>query len=233
MCYFNNEIVSPPTLWDPMDSCPPGSSVHGISQARILEWLAVSYLRGSFQPRDQTQVSCIAGGFFTTRVTRESSKVIILIIALLRYNSHIIQLICQKYSIQWFLVCSQNSASSVIVVAQSLSCVQLFVTPWTATHLTVLHYLRVCSNSHPLSQWCHPTISSSVARFSFCHQSFPTSRSFPMNWLFESGSQRIGASTSVLPVNIQGWFHLGLIGLISLLSKGLSRVFSSTTVPKH
>ena len=102
MCYFNNEIVSPPTLWDPMDSCPPGSSVHGISQARILEWLAISYLRGSFQARDQTQVSCIAGGFFTIRVTRESSKVIILIIALLRYNSHTIQLICQKYSIQWF-----------------------------------------------------------------------------------------------------------------------------------
>ena len=119
MCYFNNEIVSPPTLWDPMDICPPGSSVHGISQARILEWLAISYFRGSFQPRDQTQVSCIAGRFFTIQVTRESSKVIILIIALLRYNSHTIQLIYQQYSIQWILVCSQNSAPFIIVVAQS------------------------------------------------------------------------------------------------------------------
>ena len=152
MCYFNNEIVSPPTLWDPMDSCPPGSSVHGISQARILEWLAISYFRGSFQPRDQTQVSCIAGRFFTIQVTRESSKVIILIIALLRYNSHTIQLIYQQYSIQWILVCSQNSAPFIIVVAQSLSCVQLFVTPWIATHPIVLHYLWVCSNSHPLSR---------------------------------------------------------------------------------
>ena len=152
MCYFNNEIVSPPTLWDPMDICPPGSSVHGISQARILEWLVISYFRGSFQPRDQTQVSCIAGRFFTIRVTRESSKVIILIIALLRYNSHTIQLIYQQYSIQWILVCSQNSAPFIIVVAQSLSCVQLFVTPWIATHPIVLHYLWVCSNSHPLSR---------------------------------------------------------------------------------
>ena len=89
----------------------------------------------------------------------------------------------------------------------------------------------VCSNTCPLSQWCHPTISSSVVPFSSCHQSFPASGSFPVNWLFASGGQRIRASASVLSVNIQGWFHLGLTSLI-LLSKGFWRVFSSTTVWK-
>ena len=86
---------------------------------------------------------------------------------------------------------------------------------------------RVCSDSCPLSQWCYIIISSS-APFSFCLQSFPASGSFPINWLFTSGSQSIGASASVLPMNIQSWFPLGLVGLISLQSKGLSRVFSCT-----
>ena len=95
--------------------------------------------------------------------------------------------------------------------------------------------LRVCSNSSPLSQWCYLTISSFAAPFSFCLQYFPVSGSFPMNWLFVSHGQSIGASTSVsvLSMNIQGWFPLGLTGLISLLSKGLSRVFSSATNQKH
>ena len=90
------------------------------------------------------------------------------------------------------------------------------------------------SNSCPLSRWCHPTISSSLAPFSSRLQSFPGSRSFPTRWLLASGGQSIGASTSasVLPMNIQGWFLLGLTGLISLLSKGLSRLFSSTTISK-
>ena len=94
---------------------------------------------------------------------------------------------------------------------------------------------RVCSNSCPLSQRCHPTVSSSVTSFSSCPQSFPASGSFPMSWLFASGGQSIGASASasVLAMNIQGWFHLGLTSLISLQSKGLSRVFSSTAVWKH
>ena len=93
---------------------------------------------------------------------------------------------------------------------------------------------RAYSNSCPLSQWCHPTISFSVVPFSFL-QSFPESGSFPMSQLFTSGSQSIGASAlaSVLPLNIQGWFLLELTGLISLLSKEFSRVFSSTTVWKY
>ena len=86
----------------------------------------------------------------------------------------------------------------------------------------------VCSNSCPLSWWCHPTISCSVTLFS-CPHSFPASGSFPVSWLFASDGQSIGASasTTVLLMNIQGWFPLGLTSLISLLSKGLSGVFSS------
>ena len=91
---------------------------------------------------------------------------------------------------------------------------------------------RVHSNSCPSSQWCHPAISSSVIPFSFCPQSFTASRSFRMSQLFTSSGQSIGvsASTSVFPVNTQDWFLLGWIGWISLQSKGLSRVFSNTTV---
>ena len=93
----------------------------------------------------------------------------------------------------------------------------------------------LCSNSYPLTRWCHPTILSSVVPFSSCRQSLPGLRSFPVSWLFASGGQRTGASVlaSVLPMNNQAWFPLGLTGLISLLSKELSRVFSSTTVWKH
>ena len=90
-----------------------------------------------------------------------------------------------------------------------------------------------CSNSYTLSQWCHPTISSSVIHFSSCLQSFPAIVSFPMSQLFTSGGQSIGASTSALPMKIQDWFPLGLTNLISLQFKGFSRVFSNTTVQKH
>ena len=133
---------------------------------------------------------------------------------------------------------------------QSLSCVQLFATPWTAAHQASLYItnsrsllklmsieLVMPSNHvifcHPL---LHPTISSSVIPFSSCLQSFPASGSFPMSQLFASGGESIGAlaSPSVLPMNeYSGWFSLGLTGLISLQSKGLSRVFSSTTAQKH
>ena len=92
---------------------------------------------------------------------------------------------------------------------------------------------RVCSNSGPLSRWCHPTNSSSAAPCSSCLQPFPASGYFPASWLFTSGGQSIEASASVISINIQGWFPLGLIDLISLQSKGLSRVFFSTTVQKH
>ena len=125
-----------------------------------------------------------------------------------------------------------------VFVVHSLSHVQLF-----ATH--ELQNARLpCSSLSPsvfskcaLSQRCHATISSFVAPFSSCRQSFPASWSFPVSQLFASGGQSVGASAAasvlpVLPINIQDWFPLGLTGLISCLSKGLSRVFSSATVQK-
>ena len=111
--------------------------------------------------------------------------------------------------------------------------IQLFVIPW-------LQHARLpcpsptpgaCSNSCLLSQWYHPTISSSIVPFSSCPQSFAASESFPMSQLFTSGGQSIEAS--VFPMNIQGWIRLGLTGLISMMSRGLSRVFSNTTVRKY
>ena len=113
------------------------------------------------------------------------------------------------------------------LVVQSLSHVWLFATHELLQHAKLpcpLLSPRVCSSSCTLSQWCYLTISFSPALFSFCLQSFPALRSFPMSWLFASGGQSIGASAlaSFLPVNIQGWFPLGLISLIFLLSRGLS-----------
>ena len=94
---------------------------------------------------------------------------------------------------------------------------------------------EICSNSCPLCWWCHSTMSSSVALFSSFPQSFPPSRSYPICWLFASGGQSIGASilASVLPMNIQDGFPFWSTGLISLQSKGLSRVFPSITILKH
>ena len=94
---------------------------------------------------------------------------------------------------------------------------------------------RVHPNPCPSSQWCHSTITSSAVPFSSCPQSFPASGSFQMSQLFASGGQSIGVSAlaSVLPMSIQDWFALGWTGWISLQSKGLVRVFSSTTVEKH
>ena len=90
-----------------------------------------------------------------------------------------------------------------------------------------------CSSSCPSRWWCHPTISTSVVPFSSCLQSFPASGSFLRSQFFTSDGIAASASALVLPMNIQGWFPLGLTGLISLLSKGLLRLFSNTTVQKH
>ena len=119
---------------------------------------------------------------------------------------------------------------------QSLGRVRLLATPWTAAHqASLLPTPRAYSNLCPLSQWCHPTISSSVIPFSSCVQSFRASEPFPMSQLFASGGQSIGvsASASVLLLNIQDWYPLGWTGWISLKSKGLSRVFSNITVQMH
>ena len=120
---------------------------------------------------------------------------------------------------------------------QSLSRVQLFATPWTAARQASLSItnsqssLRLTSKS----QWCHPAISSSVVPVSSCPQSFPASESFPMSQLFAWSGQSTGVSAlaSVLPKKSQGWSPSEWTGWISLQSKGLSRVFSNTTVQKH
>ena len=136
---------------------------------------------------------------------------------------------------------SWNEISRIISVqfssVHSLSHVRLFSAPWTTEHQASLPSPTpgIYPNSCPLSQWCNPTISSSVVPFSSCLQSFPASGSFQMRQLFTSGGQSIGvsASTPRLPMNTQDWSPLGWTGWISLQSKGLSRVFSNTTVQKH
>ena len=124
--------------------------------------------------------------------------------------------------------------SVVFVVVQSPSHIWL-CNPWTTACQASLS--SIISQSLLkfmfVSQWYHPTISSSAAHFSYCHQSSPASGSFPLSQLFVSGAQSIRVLASVFLMNIHGWFHLGLTGLMSLLSKGLSRVFSNTIVQKY
>ena len=167
-----------------MDWSQSGSSVHGIFQAKILEWVAIPF-RGSSRPKDQTCISCIG-----------------------------------RWNLYHSCGCCSVAKSCLTLRSHGLQHARLPCPSLSP---------GVCSNSCPLSQWCHPTISS-VIPFSPCPQSSPASGSFPVNWLFASGVQSIRASTSasVLPMNIQGWFPLGLTGLISLQSKRLPRVFSGT-----
>ena len=120
---------------------------------------------------------------------------------------------------------------------QSLSRIWLFATPWITARQASLSITNSRSSLKliPSSWWCHPAISSSVIPFSSCPQSFPASGSFPVSQLFTWGGQSIGvsASASVLRMNTQDWFRLEWTGWISLQSKGISRVFSNTTVQKH
>ena len=126
---------------------------------------------------------------------------------------------------------------SCLSSVQSLSPVGLFATPWTAARQASLSITNSQSSlKHiPLSRWCHQTTSSSVIPFYFCLQPFPASGYFSKSQFFASCGQSTGvsASASVLPMNIQDWFSLGWIGWVSLQSKGLSRVFSNTTVQKY
>ena len=126
----------------------------------------------------------------------------------------------------------RNDYLLAISSVQLIGHVRFLEPPQTAAHQASLSPTPwVCSNSCPSSRWCHPIISSSVVPFSSC----PESRYFPMSQFFTSSGQSIeaSASASVLSMNVQDWFPSELTGLISLLSKGLSRVFSNTTVQKH
>ena len=117
-------------------------------------------------------------------------------------------------------------AQSCLILCDPMDC-------HTPGLLVYHHFLDLAQTQSPSCRWCHPTISSSVIPISSCLKSFPASGSFLMSQFFSSGGQNIGVSASVLPMNIQDWFPLGWTGWISLQSKGLSRVFSNTTVQKH
>ena len=198
-CALSPSVMS--DTWDPIDCSLPGSSVHGILQAGILEWVVISFSRGSSQMTDQTQVSSIAVRLFTDWVT-------------------------------WKVLLPLHS------VQFSRSVMSDFLQPHESQHARPpcpSPTPGVYSNSCPSSRWCHPAISSSVVPFSSYPQSLPASESFPVSQLFTWGDQRIGVSdsASVPPMNTQDWSPLRWTGWISLKSKGLSRVFSNTTVQKH
>ena len=216
LCVCVPSCFSHVTLCDPMDCSPPGSLVHGILQARILEWVPMPSSKESFWPGDRIRVSCsscVALGFFTAEPLGKLHTAFIL--------SEIKFRCCCLSSVQF-----SHSVVSDILRPHGLQYGRLPCPSPTP---------RACSNPCPLSRWCHPTISSSVIPFSSHLHSFPASGSFPMSQFFASGGYSIGvsASTSVLPMNIQDWFPLGSTGCISLQSKWLSRVFSNTTVQKH
>ena len=179
-----------PTLCDPMDCSLPGSSLHGILQARILKWVAISFSRESSQLRDWTWVSCTAGRRFNLWVTRE-------------------ECVCYR-TYQVFILVVQLLSHGPIL--------------WDSTNCStpgfpVLHYLPEFAQTH--IHWVGDAIQPfyPVIPFSSCLQSFPASGSFPMSQLFASGGQQIGASASILTMNIQDGFPSGLTGLFSLLSK--------------
>ena len=196
-----------PTFCDPMDYSLPGSSIHGIFQARVLEWVAISFSRVSSWPRDRTHIWCIGKQIFTTEPPGKTTYIYMSIL----FNP---QDILDIGSVQF-----SHSVMSDSLRPHGLQ---------HARHPCPLPTLGVFPNSCPLSRWCHPTISSSVVPFFSRLWSFPASGSFQMSQLFASGGQNVGVSVSasVLPMNIQDWLDL-------LSSKRLSRVFSNTTVPKH
>ena len=217
------------TFCNSMDCSLPGSSIHGIFQAGVLEWVAISFSRGSAWPRDLTGVSRIADRLFTIWATREARFWMLRLWAVGSMAPNLESWICYATSQQilsqfqsrscracnlttnncpmpcevtnWFLIplFQFSNVMYCIVVVQLLVHAQLFETPWLP-HPSPSP--RVCSDSGTLSPWCHPITSSSVIPFS-CLQSFPASGSFPMSQLFASGDQSTGASASVLPMNIQ------------------------------
>ena len=149
---------------------------------------------------------------------------------------------CSEQCIAYATICIQIKYIHIIIIFSSVQFNHSVVSDSLRPH-GLQHARPPCTsptpwvypNSSPLSWWCHQNISSSVIPFSSCLQSFPASGSFQMSQFFTSGGRSIGvsASASVLPMNIHDWFPLGWTDWISLLSKGLSRVFSSTTVQKH
>ena len=218
-------LQSCPTLGDPIDGSPPGSSVPGILQARTLEWVAISFSNAwnwKVKVKSLSRVRLLASPWaaahqaplFMGFSRQEYCSGLPLLSAAAVHGVTK----SQTWLCNWTTRSGGDNFQFTSV--QSLNPVQLF-----ATH-ELQHTKLPCpsptpgvySNSRPSSLWCHPTISSSVVPFSSCPQSFPASGSFQMSEFLESGGQRIGASTStsVLPMNIQDWFPLGWTGWISL-----------------
>ena len=211
VCVCNaKSFQSWPTLCNSMDCSHPGSSVHGILQAKIWSGLPCP------SPEDLTDPGIEP-----------------------------VSLRSPALADRLYLQCNENATVHIGKPIHAAHLVQfshpvMYDSLWTHG---LQHDRLPCpsttpgaySNSCPSSQWCHPTISSSVVPFSSRPQSFPATGSFPRSQFFASGGQSIGvsASTSVLPMNTQDWSPLGWTGWISLQSKGLSRVFSNTTVQKH
>ena len=170
----------------------------------------------------------------TLTVLKDKFYMCIKIISLIHFHS--LFPICST-TVSIFQITQSNPYHYIVAaVVQSVRHVWLFATPWTAhTRLPSPSTPGACSNSCLFNQWCHRTIESSVVRFSSCLQSFPASGSFLMSHLFTLSGQSIGASVlaSFPLMNIQDGFPLVLTSLISLQSKGLSRVFSNNTVQKH
>ena len=197
------------TLCDSMDCSLPRSSIHGILQERILEWFAIAFSRGSFQPRDRTWVSLIAGRHFTLMASKMAES------QGLQADSRARKGKKMDFPLKFNLYFGHSSVQlSRSVVSDSLR-------PHELQHArppcpSPTH--RVHPDSHPLSQWCHPAILSSVVPFSSCPQSLPASESFPRSQLFAWGGQRTGVSAlaSFLPKKSQGWSPSEWTGWISL-----------------
>ena len=219
-CFFLPAAKSLPsclTLGDPVDGCLLGSSILGILQARTLEWVAI-FFSNAWKWKVKCSSSVVSD--FTTPWTAAYEAPLSMGVSRKKYWS----------GLPLFLSSVQFSS------VQSLSHVWLFVTPWTAARQASLSI----TNSQNLLKLMSiksvmPSNSSSVVPFSSHLRSLPASESFPRSQFFASHSQSIGisASTSVLPMNTQDWSPLGWTGWISLQFKGLSRVFSNTTVQKH
>ena len=193
------------TAWDTMDCSPPGSSVHGIHQAIVAEWVVIPSSRESYWPRDQTLIiSSIVRQILHPSATLEA-------------HIHM----CSVSSFQFSHSVISNSLQPHDLQHARPPCPS--PTP------------RIHSNSCPLSQWCHPAISSSVVPFSSCSQSSPSSGTFPKSQFFTWAGQSIGVSAlpSALPMNTHDWSLLEWTGWTSLQSKGLSSVFSNSTVQKY
>ena len=206
-------------LCDPMDCCPPGSSVRGIFQARILELVATSYSRRSSPSSDRTLISCVFR--IDRQILYHCTTWKTHIWGYLREKSNL--LLCYIYSLPW--VCKALSCTSLVVVVPSLSHVWLFGTPWTVAHQA---YLSFTISQSLLKLMSIKSVMPSNLLILFCAllvllSVFPSIRVFSVNLLFTSSGQHSGASASasVLPMIIQGWFPLGVTGLISLLSKTL------------